>query len=167
MEEALRTQREEAQRALEAERIQRAQVEDRAKRYALDGELARALGSQPLVAGGAEQLTHLLRDHFVVEPQGNSFQVRTQDFRSPGDYIAAMLGRPDYAHFLRPNNPGGGVGTGSGVQGQPTPPANQAPPAEPKNFSEAVLLQYASRTKEVTDPRLNPTVAFGLHAWKP
>ncbi len=162
VEEALRTQREEAQRALEAERVQRAQVEERAKRYALDGELARALGSQPLVAGGAEQLTHLLRDHFVVEPQGNSFQVRTQDFRSVGDYIGAMLGRPEYAHFLRAQNPGGGTG-GVGGQSTPTPAGNPAPPVEPKNFSEAVLMQFqASGGKGAVDPRLTPTVPFGL-----
>jgi hypothetical protein len=162
VEEALRTQREEAQRALEAERVQRAQVEERAKCYALDGELARALGSQPLVAGGAEQLTHLLRDHFVVEPQGNSFQVRTQDFRSVGDYIGAMLGRPEYAHFLRAQNPAGGTG-GVGGQSTPTPAGNQAPPVEPKNFSEAVLMQFQSNGgKGAADPRLTPTVPFGL-----
>jgi hypothetical protein len=166
VEEALRTQREEAQRALEAERVQRAQIEERARRYALDGELARALGSQPLVAGGAEQLTHLLRDHFVVEPQGNSFQVRAQDFRSVGDYIGAMLGRPEFAHFLRAQNPAGGTGVVGG-QSIPTPPAHQAPPVEPKNFSEAVLMQYATQTKQLADPRLNPTVPFGLRGTGP
>jgi hypothetical protein len=161
VEEALRQQREEAQRAIEAERVQRSQTEERAKHYALDGELARALGSQPLVPGGAEQLTHLLRDHFVVEQAGNSFQVRTQDFRSVGDYIGAMLGRPEYAHFLRAQNPVGGVG-GVGGQSAPTSPANPAAPVEPKNFSEAVLMQYAAATRQSADPRLNPTVPFGL-----
>ena len=115
VEEALRTQREEGQRVLEAERVQRAQAEERAKRYALDGELARALGSQPLVDGGAEQLTQLLRDHFVVEPKGNTFHVRTQDFKSVGDYIGAMLGRSEFAHFLRAQNAGGGSGSRGGA----------------------------------------------------
>ena len=110
----LRTQREEGQRAIEAERVQRTHTEERAKRYAIDGELARALSSQPLVAGGAEQLTQLFRDHFIVEPHGNSFAVRTQDFKSPGDYIGAMLGRPEYAHFLRAANPNSGVSGGGG-----------------------------------------------------
>jgi hypothetical protein len=166
VEEALRQQREEAQRAIDTERVQRAQVEERAKRYALDGELARALATQPLVAGGAEQLTHLLRDHFVVEQAGNSFQVRTQDFRSVGDYIGAMLGRPEYAHFLRAQNPIGGTG-GPGGQSTPTAPANPAAPVEPKNFSEAVIMQMQANQKAATDPRLNPTVPFGLRGIGP
>ena len=161
VEEALRQQREEAQRAIEAERSHRAQTEERAKRYALEGELARVLGSQPLVPGGAEQLTHLLRDHFVVEHSGNSFQVRTQDFRTVGDYIGAMLGRSEFAHFLRAQNPAGGTG-GVGAQSAPSSPANPASPDEPKNFSEAVLMQYAATAKQSADPRLNPTVPFGL-----
>jgi hypothetical protein len=166
VEEALRQQREEAQRAIEVERVQRAQTEERAKRYALDGELARALGSQPLVPGGAEQLTHLLRDHFVVEQTGNSFQVRTQDFRSVGDYIGAMLGRPEFAHFLRAQNPAGGTG-GAGTQSGPSSSPNPSSSVEPKNFSEAVLMQYAAATKQSADPRLNPTVPFGLRGLGP
>ena len=140
VEEALRTQREEGQRALEAERVQRAQAEERAKRYALDGELARALGSQPLVDGGAEQLTQLLRDHFVVEPKGNTFHVRTQDFKSVGDYIGAMLGRSEFAHFLRAQNAGGGSGSRGGALSAPTSPANPTALIEPRNFSEAARL---------------------------
>jgi hypothetical protein len=161
VEEALRTQREEGQRALEAERVQRAQTEERAKRYALDGELARVLSSQPLVAGGAEQLTQLLRDHFVVEPHGNSFHVRTQDFKSVGNYIGAMLGRPEYAHFLRAQNSGGGAGGGGGLSA-PTSPAIPAAPVEPKNFSEAVIMQMATAARTTADPRLTPAVGFGL-----
>ena len=48
IENALRLQREEAQKQLDAERSSRAAVEDRAKRYALDGEVSRVLASQPL-----------------------------------------------------------------------------------------------------------------------
>ena len=162
VEEALRTQREEGQRALEAERGQRAQAEERAKRYALDGELARALGSHPLVSGGAEQLTQLLRDHFLVEPQGNSFHVRTQDFKSVGDYIGTILGRPEFAHFLRAQNPGGGSGSRGGALSAPTSPANPTAPVEPKNFSEAVIMQMAAAAKTTADPRLTPTIGFGL-----
>ena len=162
VEEALRTQREEAQRAIENERMQRVQVEERAKRYALEGELARALANQPLVSGGAEQLTQLLRDQLVVEPQGNSFTVRTQDFRSVGDYIGAILGRPEYAHFLRAQNPSGGTGAGTGVQATQTSPMNQTGQREPKNFSEAVIMQMSAAAKMLPDARLNPAVPFGL-----
>jgi hypothetical protein len=146
VEEALRTQREETQRAIEVERVQRAQIEERAKHYALDGELARALGSQPLVAGGAEQLTQLLRDHFVVEPQGNSFQVRTRDFKSVADHIGAMLGRPEFAHFLRAQNPGGGTGT-TGTQSTQTSPANPMPAAQPRNLGDMIALKMADIAK--------------------
>ena len=87
----------------------RAAVEERAKRYALDGEVSRVLASQPLVPGGAEQLTQLWRNQFVVEPQGDSFTVRTPTFQSVGDFVAAQLARPEYAHFIRASNPGGGT----------------------------------------------------------
>jgi hypothetical protein len=160
VEEALRQQREQSQRDLDAERAARAQSEDRAKRYALDGELARVLGSKPLVEGGAEQLTQLWRDQFIVEPQGNTFNVRTQDFKSVGDHIAAMLAQPKYSHFLRAQN-GGGTAGGTGVQSAQTAPGQTAAPTEPKNLSEAVLMQMAAR-QQGPDPRLNPTVAFGL-----
>ena len=162
VEEALRAQREQADRDLQAERMSRIEIEERAKRYALDGELARTLASQPLVAGGAEQLTQLWRDQFLVEPQGNSFTVRTQDFRSVGDFITAQLARPEYSHFLRAQNPRGGTGGGTSVQSTQTSPANSAPQVEPKNMSEAVLMQIAAMQKVLPDARLNPTVPFGL-----
>jgi hypothetical protein len=162
VEEALRTQREEAQRILEAERAIRVQIEERAKRYALEGELARTLASQPLVAGGAEQLTQLWRDQFLVEPQGSSFSVRTQDFRSVGDFISAQFSRPEYAHFLRAQNPSGGTGGGMATQMPHTTPPNPATDAQPKNMSEAVLLQMAAMAKNTADPRLTPTVGMGL-----
>ena len=70
IENALRIQREQAEQQLNAERAQRGAIEERAKRYALDGELSRVLASQPLVPGGAEQLTQLWRGQFTVEAQG-------------------------------------------------------------------------------------------------
>src|SRR6202167_5976926 len=80
IENALRLQREEGQKALDAERSSRAAVEERAKRYALDGEVSRVLASQPVVPGGADQLTQLWRNQFIVEPQGDTFNVRTPTF---------------------------------------------------------------------------------------
>src|SRR5579875_3117405 len=50
VENALRILREQSEQTLGAERGRLTQVLDRAKRYALDGELARALGAQPLVS---------------------------------------------------------------------------------------------------------------------
>jgi hypothetical protein len=162
VEEALRTQREQAQRDLEAERTARAASEKRAERYALDGQLTAALASQPLVAGGAEQLTQLWRSQFIVEPQGDTFNVRSQDFQPVGSWIAAQLGRPEYAHFLRAQNPGGGTAGNGTVQSPQSAPANLTPEAQPRNMSEAVLMTMAARTKSQDDPRLTPTLGMGL-----
>ena len=84
IENALRIQREEGQKQLDSERASRSAVEERAKRYALDGEVSRVLASQPLVPGGAEQLTQLWRNQFVVEPQGDSLH---------GPYPDVSIGR--------------------------------------------------------------------------
>jgi hypothetical protein len=167
IENALRIQREEAQKQLDGERASRAAVEERAKRYALDGEVSRVLASQPLVPGGAEQLTQLWRNQFVVEPQGDSFTVRTPTFQSVGDFVAAQLARPEYAHFIRASNPGGGTagGPGGASLAAPTSPANPAAPTQPKNFGEAIILQMAELQKgQSTDPRLNPAAPMGLNA---
>jgi hypothetical protein len=166
IENALRIQREEGQKALDAERSSRAAVEERAKRYALEGEVSRVLASQPLVPGGAEQLTQLWRSQFVVEPQGDSFTVRTPTFQSVGDFVQAQLTRPEYAHFIRASNPGGGTaGTTGAHQAAPTSPATPAPPVAPKNFGEAIILQMQeSQKNQPADPRLNPGVAMGLNA---
>ena len=48
-ENAFKELREHSQRQIDAERGRLSEIENRAKRYALDGELARALASQPLV----------------------------------------------------------------------------------------------------------------------
>ena len=105
IEEALRRTREDTQKALDAERASRAALEDRAKRYALDGELSRVLASQPLVPNGAEQLTQLWRKEFVVEPSGDSFRVQTPTFQSVGDFVKSRLSDPGFAHFLRRTTP--------------------------------------------------------------
>jgi hypothetical protein len=168
IEAAFNLQREQARLELEAERKRLKDTEDRAKRYALDGELARALASQPLVSGGAEQLTRLWRDQFSVDVQGDSFAVRTPDFQPVSSWIAAQLDRPEYAHFLRAQNPNGGTAGGPpGLQGLPTAPAVVAPEKQPANLSEAVLMTLAAREKNGADPRLTPALGFGLRAYPP
>jgi hypothetical protein len=166
IENALRIQREEGQKQLDSERASRSAVEERAKRYALDGEISRVLASQPLVSGGADQLTQLWRNQFVVEPQGDSFNVRTPTFQSVGDFVAAQLARPEYAHFVRASNPGGGTAGATGAhQAAPTSPANPAAPIQPKNFGEAIILQMQELQKtQPSDPRLNPAAAMGLNS---
>jgi hypothetical protein len=145
--------------------VQRSALEERAKRYALDGELSKALASQPLVPGGAEQLTQLWRNQFQVEPQGESFHVRTPTFQSVGDFVGAQLARPEYAHFLRAQNPTGGTaGTTGAHQAAPTP-ASPAAPTTPKNFGEAIVLQMQEIYKgQPSDARLNPAAPMGLNS---
>ena len=124
------------------------------------------LAAQPLVGAAAEQLTQLWRNQFVVEPQGESFVVRTPAFQSVGDFVAAQLALPQYAHFIRASNPGGGTaGTTGAHVTMPTTPANPAAPVVPKNFGEAIILQMQENKKnEPSDPRLNPAAAMGLNS---
>jgi hypothetical protein len=164
IENALRIQREQADQQLASERSAKLAIEERARRYALDGELSRVLASQPLVPGGADQLTQLWRSQFNVEVQGDSFTVRTPTFQSVGEFISQQLAKPEYAHFIRAANPGGGTaGTSGGGLSAPTAPANASPEPQPKTLSEAVILTMQTMAKKgVADPRLDPAAGFGL-----
>ena len=165
VENALRLLREQSEQQVQAERTRLTQVEERAKRYALDGELSRALSACNLVPGGAEQLTQLWRNQFLVDAQGDSFAVRTPTFQSVGDFVHQQLARPEYAHFVRPQNPGGGTG-GFQPAGQslPSTPANPAQTPQPKNMGEAVILHMQNMQKAQGDPRANISLPMGLKA---
>jgi hypothetical protein len=166
VENALNMLRQQTEQQLANERAARATIEERAKRYALDGEVSRVLASHPLVPGGAEQLTQLWRSQFTVQPEGDSFAVRTPTFQSVSDFVIASLAKPEYAHFIRAQNPGGGTaGTTGAHQSAPTPAANLTaqPPAD-MNLSQAVILAMASQKKVMDDPRLTPALGFGLRA---
>jgi len=141
VEAALDILRKQSERELAGARADRSMIEERAKRYALDGEVSRVLASHPLVPGAVDQLTRLLRSEFQVEPAGDSFAVRTPTFVSVNDHIAAILAKPEYAHFVRASNPGGGTG-GVSPAGQtaPTQAAQQAAPEAPRTLSDAIIL---------------------------
>jgi hypothetical protein len=81
-----------------------------------------------------------------------------------GDFVAAQLGKPEYAHFVRAQNPGGGTGAVNPAgQSAPTQPANQPAPEVPKTLSEAVILKMKEMgAHQGVDGRLNPSAAFGL-----
>ena len=159
---ALTMLRQQSQKEIDAERDRSRATDERAKRYALDGELARSLSGQPLVPGGAEQLTQLWRSQFNVQPEGDSFAVRTPSFQSVGEFVAQQLARPEFAHFVRASNPGGGHGGGGGGLTTPTPAVNPAAPAEPINMGEAVILHMQSLAKNTNDPGSDMTQGFGL-----
>jgi hypothetical protein len=163
LEGAIKLQREQAELQLGNERTARVASEERAKRYALDGELSRVLASQPLVPGGAEQLTQLWRNQLNVETSGDTYVVRTPTFQSVPDFVAAQLAQPHYAHFIRSTNQGGTGGAPGAQQTTPTPAANAAAPAEPKTLSEAVILHMQSlKGSKTGDPRLDLTSPMGL-----
>ncbi len=164
LQDALRQLREQSEQQLQAERQKAVEVQQRAQQYALDSELSRALSGENLVPGGVEQLSRLFRGDFVVEPQGSAFQVRTPTYQSVPEYIKAQLGRPEYAHFLRAQNPGGGTASGQPTQ---TPPAaaDPAPPApQPRNMGEAVILHMQGLQKVQGDGRANMGLPLGLRA---
>ncbi len=131
LQDALRQLRDHSEQQLNTERQKQAEIQQRAQQYALDSELSRVLAAENLVPGGVEQLARLFRGEFVVEPQGNAFAVRTPTYQSVPDFIKAQLGRPEYSHFLRAQNPGGGTASGQPVQAAQTPPASpRRAPAE-------------------------------------
>jgi hypothetical protein len=163
VEDALRMVREQSEQQVQAERVKLQAIEERAKRYALEGELSRVLASQNLVPGGAEQLSRLWRQEFHVQAEGESFVVRTPTFQSVNEYAKTQLARPEYAHFVRSSNQGGTAGTTGGHQVPPTSPANVAPLSQPKSMGEAVILHMQSiREKDGIDPRLNLAAPMGL-----
>ena len=160
-EEALRMLRDQSEQAISAERQRFAQVEERAKRYALDIEVSRALNAYNLVPGGSEQLAHLWRSQFVVEAQGESFSVRTPTYQSVGDFVSQQLARPDYAHFLRASTQGG-TATGQTTQAAQTPPAGPTSNPQPRNMGEAVILHMQGVQKAQGDARANMSLPLGL-----
>jgi hypothetical protein len=164
LQDALRQLREQSEQQLNSERQKQAEIQQRAQQYALDSELSRTLAAENLVPGGVEQLTRLFRGEFVVEPQGNAFAVRTPTYQSVPDYIKAQLGRPEYSHFLRAQNPGGGTAAGQPVQAAQTPPANPPFAPQPRNMGEAVIMHMQSIQKAQGDARSNMTLAMGLKA---
>ncbi len=161
---ALQLAREQAQKEADDLKIRHTQTESRAKRYALEGELARALGSQPLVPGGAEQLTQLWRDQFSVQVEGDTFAVRTASMQSVGTFVAERLALPEYAHFVRANNPGGGAGTNqSAAQTVPTPAQNQMPESDANlNMGQAAIKFAMENKAKQGDPRLDANAGFGF-----
>jgi hypothetical protein len=163
VEHALRMLREQSEQTLGAERQRLVQVEDRAKRYALDGEISRALSSHNLVQGGAEQLSQLWRSQFLVDTQGDSFAVRTPTFQSVGEFVSQQLARPEYAHFVRASTQGG-TATGQTIQAAQTPPASPTSAPQPRNMGEAVILHMQGLQKTQGDARANLSLPMGLRA---
>ncbi len=138
---ALALTRETAKRDLDAALAAKAAIEESSKRFALDGELARALSGHNLVKGGAGQLTELWRSKFVAEHKNGTVEVRSaQTFEPVGAVIGAMLGLPEYAHYLLPTTQGG-VGAPGASSTTATPPATTPATHVPATGGEALVLK--------------------------
>lgn len=161
--EAVKSLREQKDAELKAVNDAKLQLSDRAKRYALDGELSRVLGSKPLHEHAAAQLTQLWRGAFQVAEEGETFQVRTPTFQSVEQFVSGELAKPEFAHFLRAQNPGGGTGAAqTGVQGAPT--GVPEPAKDYKNYGEYIIDQTIQAQKaKGTDPRTNLGLVMGVH----
>jgi hypothetical protein len=147
------------------EELLRAKVaaEDMAKRHAIKSQLGSALSFHPLVPGAVDQLMTLWQGNLNAVQEGDGFSVRTPDYAPVSEFVKSQFTKPEYAHFLRPSSAGGTAGTGA-AQSPPTPAANPTPAPEPKNFSEALILQFqADRQKQAAQPAaLDPKQGFGL-----
>lgn len=161
-EDALNLTREQAKKDLDAAIAQKAQTEERAKRHVLTGTLAQELARHNLVPGGAEQLTKIWQENFVVEPKGESFEVRTTDYQQVGTFIGAMLGRPEFTHYLRATT-AGGVGAPGASASAPTPTSTQnvSTASEGKDIGEALIAKTLKARKAMNPhPHLTGGSAF-------
>jgi hypothetical protein len=160
--EAVKTLRETKDAELKVVSDARTALSDRAKRYALDGELARVLASKPLLEDGIGQLTKLWRGEFQVADEGESFAVRTPTFQTVDQFVTAELAKPEYAKFLRAKNPAGGTGVAAaGVQGAPE--GAPGPPQDFKNYGEYLMHQTLEQQKQKgLDARTNLTLPLGV-----
>jgi hypothetical protein len=163
VEEALKAIQAQSEARLRAESESRLRTEERAKRYALDNELAKALAMHAILPGTADQLTMILRGQLQVQEEGEKYVVRTPTFVAAADHVAQTLAKPEFAHFLRPHSAGGTAGTGA-TQAAPTPAANPVPDLLPKNFGEAIILQIQAQqaSKGAIDSRTDMSQSFGL-----
>lgn len=165
--------REQSTSELAAEREKLRQTEDRARRYALDGELSAALAAQPLAIGSAQQLSSLWRNEFIAEAQGDSFTVRTPTYQSVSDFVKTRLALPEFAKYL-PATTSGGVGAPGASATTATPPAITPDPYQPATGGEALVLMAREARKAMgPNPQLTggtnqnkqamPAAAFGLY----
>jgi hypothetical protein len=127
---AVKTLREQKEAELAAERLRLSQTEERAKRYALEGELSRALAAQPLVSpAAAQQLASLFRSELQVHAESDGFVVRTPTFQSAADFVRERLTKPEFAHFVKAGSQGGATGQTTQAIAAPANPARD-PTAE-------------------------------------
>ena len=120
-----------------------------------------------MIPHAAAILTKVWRDEFKVEAHGDTFVVQTPTLQTVEAFVVAQLATPEYASFVRAQNPAGGTG-GVPVAGQtlPTPTGTAAPaddaPKIGKNMGETILMNAALLRKDQTSGNRDMTQTFGL-----
>ena len=156
------TQREQAQRDIEAERTARIVTQRCGAQRATPWTASlpppwphsrwSPAGPSSLPSSGAASSSS--------SPRATRSTSRTQDFQPVGSWIAAQLGRPEYAHFLRAANPGGGTAGSAGrpVSTDRTGCGKLRPTAHPvpRNMGDAIARQMAGIAKtQAQNPHLS------------
>jgi hypothetical protein len=128
---------------------------DRAAKFAVSSELARALATQPIIPNAAPQLEALLSNELVADQAGDSFNVRTRDFRSVSDFVAAKLASPDFVHFRSDRQ--------AAAPSSPATP-NSQPPATPRTAGEFFVAEAQANlaSPAQADPSRDLSQPFGL-----
>jgi hypothetical protein len=139
---------------LHAHKVQLAQAQDRAKKFAIGSALDQAIASQNLKPGTAGQVRALLADQLVADETSSGYSVRTQDFRDVQSYVSQTMASPNYAHFLASGTPQAASNPG-------TPPAPAGAPEAPRNVGEAICMQAAHDRAQQKAAQPNPAAQGG------
>jgi hypothetical protein len=84
------------------------ETEARAQTFALDSQLAQGLAGYHFVdPAWGQRLTQILRSEFQVFPVGGTYEVRSRDGRTVGDYLKAEFEKPMYRGILSASTAGG------------------------------------------------------------
>lgn len=162
---ALRKQKDDELAAANAKLVE---TESAARQYAKTSDLSRALADQPLVPGALPQLMTLFGGQLNVALENGTYAVRTPTMQTTDSFVKEMLGKPEFAHFVRPGSTGGTAGTTGGHHMPPTPSGQPTPEQPPVNMGIAAIMDTLSAMKEKQNfnagipDNLNPRAAFGL-----
>jgi hypothetical protein len=132
---------------------------NRAANFATQAELGRALASQPLAPGAAEQLTKLWSGNLTASPTDTGFAVRTTDYKDVPTFVSEQLSKPEWQHFRADRQP---------ATPASAPNANSQPAAPPRTvgeyFAQEAQANLAAQAQLATqtNPANDMSKSFGL-----
>ncbi len=137
-----------------------AEMEQRSIAAARSTALAGALaGFGNVIPAAIPQLERLIAPELSVHHDPQAGPVVCGPAMTPLEsHLKTVLARPDFAHFLRPQSTGGTGGASAAGQSAPTPAAFGNPAPQPRNFSEAAILEAQKKMSTAG----NPLVTSGL-----